>query len=156
MIPDLERRAHRLYTRGDHELDRLGPLLEDIGLFWLTLGLSVAAFFAVASIASIADTRMLALRHGKPGELSRYLGTGLRIFFGILRDRQTPYLARLVLAAALAYWLLPFDIIPDKSLMPGFIDDVIVAASAARGFLYLCPDSLVAQHAAGIEAGAHA
>jgi len=60
------------------------------------------------------------------------------------------------LGAALVYWLVPFDLIPDDSVVPGFIDDVIIAASAAKGFMYLCPDSLIARHASGIEARTHA
>lgn len=156
MEPELERRAHRLYTRGDHALDRLGATLGDIGIFWLDVALSVTAFFAVASVASVVDVRMFDVRHRKPGELSRYLGSGLVMFFSILVDRRTPYLARFVLGAALVYWLLPFDFIPDNTVMPGFVDDVIIAASAAKGFLYLCPDSLVERHASGLESKVHA
>ena len=52
---------------------------------------------------------------------------------------------------ALVYWLLPFDFVPDDSLLPGFVDDMIIAVSAAKGFMYLCPDSLVEQHASAVQ-----
>jgi uncharacterized membrane protein YkvA (DUF1232 family) len=56
-----------------------------------------------------------------------------------------------LLSVALLYWLVPFDLIADKSLVPGFIDDLAVAVVAAKGFVYLCPTSLVAAHARAVE-----
>ena len=51
-------------------------------------------------------------------------------------DRETPLPARLTLIAALAYFVTPFDFIPDFILGVGFVDDATVlmaALTAVRG-----------------------
>lgn len=51
-------------------------------------------------------------------------------------DRETPIGARLTLVAALAYFVAPFDFVPDVILGIGFLDDASVlmaAISAVRG-----------------------
>jgi uncharacterized membrane protein YkvA (DUF1232 family) len=47
-------------------------------------------------------------------------------------DPKTPTRVRGVLLAALAYFVLPFDLIPDMFVMVGFTDDVAVLAAALR------------------------
>jgi uncharacterized membrane protein YkvA (DUF1232 family) len=143
--------SHRLVTRAQHIVDRILLLAGDVGAFWLWAVLSIAVFLTVAAFASVADTRMLTLRHEPPGAAARYLGYGIRTFFLILLDRRTPYVARILLTVALVYWLVPFDLIADKSVVPGYIDDLAVTVAAAKGFVYLCPTSLVAAHAHAVE-----
>jgi uncharacterized membrane protein YkvA (DUF1232 family) len=51
-------------------------------------------------------------------------------------DRETPLAARLTLVAALAYFVTPFDFVPDFILGLGFVDDASVlmaALTAVRG-----------------------
>lgn len=152
MLPGPAGHIHRWLTRSERELGHLAALLQEIGALWLWVGISIAAFFTVTSFSSVVDRRMWSLRRQGPGALGRYLGHGIRTFFRILRDRRTPYLARGVLAVALLYWLLPLDLIEDTSLLPGFLDDFLIAVLAAKGFMYLCPDALVAAHAAAVTA----
>lgn len=45
-------------------------------------------------------------------------------------DRETPVQARAILLGALAYFVLPFDILPDFVALIGFTDDVAVLAAA--------------------------
>jgi uncharacterized membrane protein YkvA (DUF1232 family) len=47
-------------------------------------------------------------------------------------DRQTPTRVRGVLLAALAYFIMPVDVIPDFFAMVGFTDDIAVLAAALR------------------------
>jgi uncharacterized membrane protein YkvA (DUF1232 family) len=47
-------------------------------------------------------------------------------------DRETPLQVRAALLAALAYFVLPFDFIPDLMPMVGFTDDAAVLATALR------------------------
>lgn len=150
----LDRGLHRLTTRAEHTTARLRDLLGTAGLIWASLLGSACVFLLVAVVSSVADFRMLALCRKGPGALARYLGHGTLTFLRILGDRRTPNSARLVLAGALLYWLIPQDLIPDDSMVPGFIDDLVIAVSAAKGFIYLCPDSLVARHAVAVEAHA--
>jgi uncharacterized membrane protein YkvA (DUF1232 family) len=47
-------------------------------------------------------------------------------------DRQTPLHVRATLWGALAYFILPFDVIPDYLPVIGFTDDAAVLATALR------------------------
>jgi hypothetical protein len=145
---------HRYAARMEHVVDRFILLAGAVGAFWLWVVVSLAAFLTVAALASAVDTRMLVFRHESPGAVARCLGYGIRTFFLMVLDRGTPYAARILLGAGLLYWLVPFDLIADDSLVPGFLDDLVVAVLAAKGFVYLCPASLVAKHACAVEARA--
>ncbi|UIY29294.1 DUF1232 domain-containing protein [Neorhizobium galegae] len=47
-------------------------------------------------------------------------------------DRRTPTRVRGVLFAALAYFVMPIDFLPDMFVLVGFTDDVAVLAAAFR------------------------
>jgi uncharacterized membrane protein YkvA (DUF1232 family) len=47
-------------------------------------------------------------------------------------DRDTPFQVKAALLAALAYFVLPFDAIPDMMPLFGFADDAAVLATALR------------------------
>ena len=47
-------------------------------------------------------------------------------------DRNTPFQVKAALLGALAYFVLPFDVIPDMMPMLGFADDAAVLATALR------------------------
>lgn len=146
---------HHMALRVEHTIDRLFALIGEVGAFWLSVAMSLAVFLIIAAFSSVADTRMFALRHERPGAIGRYLGYGVRTFFLILIDRHTPYAARLLLGVGLLYWLLPFDLISDNTVVPGFVDDFLITVAVAKVFVYLCPTALVAGHAHAVEARAH-
>ena len=50
----------------------------------------------------------------------------IKFYWGILFDKNTPKIARILLIGAIAYLFLPFDIIPDFSLIVGQFDDLVV------------------------------
>ena len=50
-------------------------------------------------------------------------------YFAML-DPQTPIRARLILIGALAYFVLPFDLVPDIIFGIGFLDDASILATA--------------------------
>ena len=50
-------------------------------------------------------------------------------YFAML-DPQTPVQARLILIGALAYFVLPFDLVPDIIFGIGFLDDASILAAA--------------------------
>ena len=50
-------------------------------------------------------------------------------YFAML-DPQTPMQARLILIGALAYFVLPFDLVPDIIFGVGFLDDASILAAA--------------------------
>lgn len=47
-------------------------------------------------------------------------------------DRDTPLRVKAALLAALAYFVLPFDVVPDVMPVLGFTDDAAVLATALR------------------------
>ncbi|TVR10235.1 MAG: DUF1232 domain-containing protein [Salinarimonadaceae bacterium] len=47
-----------------------------------------------------------------------------------VRDENTPRRVKLILFAALAYFVMPFDVIPDFLPIVGFTDDAAVIAAA--------------------------
>ena len=47
-------------------------------------------------------------------------------------DRDTPFQVKAALIGALAYFVLPFDMIPDVMPLLGFADDAAVLATALR------------------------
>jgi uncharacterized membrane protein YkvA (DUF1232 family) len=145
--PGFDGRLHRVATRAEHTLGRLGAALTT-GI-WILV--SAALFLVVAAIASAADVRMLQLRQHRARAVVRDLGHGVRIFFRVLGDRQTLYAPRTVLALALVYWLLPLDLVDDGIQGVGMLDDVVIAVVAAKVFIRLCPDAVVEAHAAAVQ-----
>ncbi|HVV41248.1 MAG TPA: YkvA family protein [Nitrobacter sp.] len=64
-------------------------------------------------------------------------------------DRQTPRHVQAALLAAIAYFILPFDFIPDMLPVLGFTDDAAVLAAAIRTVAsHITPDHRDAARAA--------
>jgi len=55
----------------------------------------------------------------------------LAAYYAVL-DRETPMRVRIILAAALAYFVFPFDIIPDFLVVIGYSDDAAILYAALR------------------------
>jgi uncharacterized membrane protein YkvA (DUF1232 family) len=149
---DVGRYTRRLQKRAERSLGRFGMSLTMAALLWLWLIGSTGVFLLTSAVASVADVRMLDLRRGRLRLIGKDIRIGVRLFFRVLRDRRTPMLARLPLLAALAYWLLPVDLISDTPILPGFVDDLVIAIAGAKTFLYLCPDGVVTGHAQAVAA----
>ncbi len=64
-------------------------------------------------------------------------------------DRETPRHVQVALLGAIAYFVLPFDFIPDMLPVLGFTDDAAVLATAIRMVSsHITPDHRAAAHAA--------
>ena len=71
--------------------------------------------------------------------LKRELGT----YQLILKDKRTPRLAKWLLAAAIGYILLPFDLIPDFIPVIGHLDDAVIVPFLVFLALRMIPPDLI-------------
>jgi len=64
------------------------------------------------------------------------------------RDPRTPWYARLLVMAIVAYALSPIDLIPDFIPVLGYLDDLIILPAAITLALKLIPAAVLAEHRA--------
>lgn len=74
------------------------------------------------------------------------LPTYARIVWGLMRDPRTPIGLKGMLAAALAYVVLPVDIIPDAIPILGQADDLTVLLLVLDLFIQNAPPEVRAEH----------
>lgn len=78
----------------------------------------------------------------------------VRLYWRLFNDRRVSVIPKALLLAALAYVLLPIDLIPDW--MPpvlGEIDDIAIVAIALKLFISLSPQHVVREHVQRISDG---
>lgn len=78
----------------------------------------------------------------------------LRLAWRLLWDPAAPLIPKILLVAAVAYGLYPFDLLPE-GLIPhlGFGEDVLIFVLAVRHLIKRSPEEVVKKHAAAIAAG---
>jgi uncharacterized membrane protein YkvA (DUF1232 family) len=79
-------------------------------------------------------------------EIAHSLRQHLALYTAIYRDPRTPWLARCLLGAALAYLALPFDLIPDFLPVIGHLDDVLIVPGLIFLALRLVPSEICDDH----------
>ena len=67
----------------------------------------------------------------------------LKAYRLMLRDRRTPKAAKLLLALAVGYLLLPFDLIPDFIPLIGYVDDMIIVPTLVLIALKIIPKEVI-------------
>lgn len=67
----------------------------------------------------------------------------LKVWRLVLKDSRTPLLAKILLGAAIAYVLLPFDILPDIVPGIGYLDDILIVALLVFIALKMIPKEVV-------------
>ncbi len=81
------------------------------------------------------------------------LPTYARIVWGLLRDPRTPIGLKALLAAALAYVVMPVDLIPDMIPIIGQADDLTVLLLVLDLFIQNAPPEVRAEHSARAKNG---
>jgi len=83
------------------------------------------------------------IRHLK--NIGASLKTELRVSRLILNDKRTPRFAKVLLASAIGYAMLPFDLIPDAIPIIGYLDDAIIVPALIIAALRMIPREVMAE-----------
>ncbi len=71
----------------------------------------------------------------------------IRLLWRLVRDRRVPSALKGMLGLTIAYFILPFDLIPESiALMLGLVDDVAIVMAGVNWFLWLAPQDAVDEH----------
>jgi len=74
---------------------------------------------------------------------SKQLKQELAIYRLVLKHPKTPWLAKLFLGLAIAYLLLPFDLIPDFIPVLGQLDEIIIIPVLVYLALLFIPKTII-------------
>jgi uncharacterized membrane protein YkvA (DUF1232 family) len=89
-------------------------------------------------------------------ELARFVPDCARLFKRLLLDDRVPLFSKLVLAGAVVYLLMPFDLVPDFIPWLGQLDDVAVVAVAIAWVARSAGREVIAELWPGTDAGLRA
>ncbi len=70
----------------------------------------------------------------------------VKLFSRLIKDERVAPGPKLLVAALLAYIILPMDLVPDFLVGLGQMDDLVVLIFGLRLFLRLCPEDVVQEH----------
>ena len=94
-------------------------------------------------------------KEGRSHEWARYIIWAPDLFYVLWKlstDPDVPKSERIKLVAAIAYFISPFDLLPEALLGPfGFADDIVVAAFVLNGLLNRTSPEVVRKHWPGDE-----
>jgi uncharacterized membrane protein YkvA (DUF1232 family) len=68
----------------------------------------------------------------------------LNVYRLVLKHERTPLLPKLLLGAAVGYFLLPIDLIPDFIPVFGQLDDILIVPGLVALALKLMPEDIIA------------
>ena len=74
---------------------------------------------------------------------SKQLNQELAVYRLVFKHPKTPWLAKLFLGLAIAYLLLPFDLIPDFIPVLGQLDDVVIIPILVYIALLFIPKTII-------------
>lgn len=84
---------------------------------------------------------------------AKQLKLELAVYRLLLKHPRTPLLAKLLLALAIGYLLLPFDLIPDFIPVLGQLDELIIIPLLVYLAVLLIPNSLLLSCRIQVQAG---
>lgn len=109
---------------------------------WSLGGLAVV----LALYALLVAVLVVRGRRADARALAGFIPDCVVLFRRLLADPGVPRSRKLVLAAMLAYLVMPFDLVPDFIPVAGQLDDAVVVALALRSVLRAGGADLVRRH----------
>jgi uncharacterized membrane protein YkvA (DUF1232 family) len=106
-----------------------------------SLGVAIAA--ALANNGLMSTWRVEGVR-----ALATYSTLMLYVYTRLLFSSGVNLAPKLLFVAALVYGVIRRDLVPDSSLVPGRVEDVVFIVIATRAFVSACPEELVNAYAA--------
>jgi uncharacterized membrane protein YkvA (DUF1232 family) len=107
---------------------------------------AIAAGTALAAYATLIVALIAAGRPRAARAVARLAPDCAVLFRRLAADSRVPRRHRLLLSAAAAYLLLPFDLVPDFIPVAGALDDAVVVALVLRAVLRGAGPLVVASH----------
>lgn len=95
---------------------------------WVLLGLAAVAVAWAVGVAALA----LAGRRSDARALARFVPDCVVLMRRLIGDRRVPRRRKAVLLLAVAYLVLPFDLVPDFVPVAGQLDDAILVLAVLR------------------------
>ncbi len=89
-------------------------------------------------------------------ELARFVPDCARLFKRLLLDDRVPLFSKLLLAGAVVYLVMPFDLVPDFIPWLGQLDDALVVAVAVAWVARSAGRDVIAELWPGTEGGLRA
>ncbi len=77
--------------------------------------------------------------------VGKTLKSELKVYRLVLEDRRTPILAKIMLALAVGYLLLPFDLIPDFIPIFGHLDDAVIVPALVVVAVRMIPQEVLTE-----------
>lgn len=112
---------------------------------WLKRG---AFSISIAVVAALADAGLMnAFRVGGLRALASYVPLMLWVYLRLLFSSGVRLAPKLVLLGTLVYGAVRRDLLPDRSFIPGRLEDILLIIIATRAFIYACPEALVGEYA---------
>ncbi|MBI2413580.1 MAG: DUF1232 domain-containing protein [Deltaproteobacteria bacterium] len=77
----------------------------------------------------------------------------IKVYRLVLKDKRTPKGAKVLLALAIGYMLMPFDLIPDFLPIIGHVDDVIIVPLLFYLAIRMIPKEVIEECERKVEGG---
>jgi uncharacterized membrane protein YkvA (DUF1232 family) len=111
---------------------------------WLGWLRGALKFIVLAAIVALAEGRLLSiwrLEGWRP--LRSYLPLMLYVYACLFADERVPLSGKILVLLSIVHGVVPRDLIPDRSVFPGLLDDVFLIVLAVHLFRRSCEQPLI-------------